>query len=742
MLNDIFYALRLLRRSPGYSLVVIAVVAVGITANLIAFGLFKATALTPVAGVADSGLLQYVGARTPGGEVIPLSYPDYADIRDREFPGLAAWAIQQLIVRHGDDTRLSPAEFVTGNYFEVMGTRAQLGRMLTPADAATPGLQPLVVLSDGLWRRAFGANPKIVGTILRLNNQPLTVVGIAAPDFHGGIVGLDTDLFVPITLYDALLGYRELVARNDHWVHAFMRPVGDRVRTEARARQVGATLAAEHPEAKNERAVIVPIWRWPYGAQSFLLPAVGLMGATSALLLVVVCANVAGLVLVRSLGRRAETAARLTLGASHARIVRQLTIESLVLAVPAAALGLGIPALLEPFLAAATGNVSVPLFFNAGPDGLVVAVTALLAIVSALIYGLVPAFRLARVDLASALRDDVTPGGVGAGRVRSALVVAQIAVAVVLLVGTALVVRTLDQAQRADAGFDPHNVAWATFDTRAGGYDEARGRLLYSRLLDRVRSDTAVTSAGLSAFLPLTLIDWMSWNAQPDGYQARPDEDLAAAVNIVSAGYFRTLGIPILAGRHFDETDRVDSEPGVSVNETFARRFWGSPAAALGHRVETNGHRTIVGVVRDIKYARLDESPRPYMYAPASQVYSASMTLQVRAGSDTAAVLARVRAVAQGVDPAMQVLQSGPLSSTRRAATSLYETLARMLTLIGALTVGVVALGVYGLVAYAVRQSRQAIGVRTALGATRPVIVRYFLRQGMTLAAVGIAIGI
>src|SRR3954463_6489938 len=242
MLNDIVYALRLLRRSPGYSLVVIAVVAVGITANLIAFGLFKATALTPLAGVVDSGLLQYVGARTPGGQVIPLSYPDYADIRDRAFPGLAAWAIQQLIVRHGDDTRLSPAEFVTGNYFAVMGTRAQLGRILTPTDATTPGLQPLVVLSDGLWRRAFGADPKVVGTIVRVNNQPLTIVGVAASDFHGGVVGLDTDLFVPITLYDALLGTRELIARNDHLIHAFMRPVGDRVQTEVRARQVGATL--------------------------------------------------------------------------------------------------------------------------------------------------------------------------------------------------------------------------------------------------------------------------------------------------------------------------------------------------------------------------------------------------------------------------------------------------------------------------------------------------------------------
>src|SRR3954469_20914652 len=253
MLNDIVYALRLLRLNPGYSLVVIAVVAVGITANLIAFGLFKATALTPLAGVADSGSLQYIGARTPGGQVIPLSYPDYADIRDRAFPGLAAWAIQQLIVRHDDDTRLSPAEFVTGNYFEVMGTRGQLGRMLTAADATTPGLQPLVVLSDGLWRRAFGANPKIVGTILRVNSQPLTVAGVAAPDFHGDIVGLDTDLFVPITLYDALLGSRELVARDDHWVHAFMRPGTDTGQVEARARQVGGN-PGDRASGVEERA--------------------------------------------------------------------------------------------------------------------------------------------------------------------------------------------------------------------------------------------------------------------------------------------------------------------------------------------------------------------------------------------------------------------------------------------------------------------------------------------------------
>jgi predicted permease len=570
------------------------------------------------------------------------------------------------------------------------------------------------------------------------------VIGVAEPTFRGGVVGLATDLFVPITMQGLLVGRNALNERADRWVHAFMRPIaGGRPAAARAAARAGRSIAAEFPiETIPERAVVVPIWQWPYGAQSYMLPAVGLLGVMSVLLLVVVSANVAGLVLVRSVARRGETAMRLTLGATRHRILRQLLIEGLVLAAPAAVIGFVLPAFLESFLGAAAAKVSLPLFFNTAPDRLAVGVTTALAVLSALIHSAGPAVALSRVELSAVLKDHRVTGG-RAGRLRSSLVVVQIAVAVVLLVVTALVLRTLGAAQQADAGFDPRQVTWASFDARSGGYDENRGRVMYARLLDAVRAEPGVSEASLAAYLPLTLIDWMSWEARPDGYQPKRAEPTAFAVNIVTPGYFRTLQIPLVAGREFEPSDDTADELHLIVNATFARRFWGTSAAAIGRRVVTGGRRgTIVGVARDIKYARLDEAPRPYLYVPFSQFYSASMTLQVRGGGDAATVLAHVRAHARAIDPAMAVLQSGEMADTRRSATSLYETLARMLTLVGVLAVGVAAIGVYGLIAYTVKQKQQEIGVRTALGAPRGRIVGQFLRHGVRLAIAGIGIGV
>ena len=743
--RDAAYAVRLIRRNPSYSFVVVAVLAVGIAANVIAFGLFKAVALAPLAGVERSGSLLFVGQRTVSGATWPASYPDYVDVRDRAFPDLAGWALQPLILGHGTDGRLVSGELVTGNYFDVLGVRPLRGRALTPADTASAGRPAVVVISDALWRRAFGADPAVIGTTIRLNSYPTTVVGVAPPGFHGAIVGLSTDVFVPMTMQPQLIGDDWLLHRDNRWVHPFMRPNGiGRAALEQRTAAVSRELMARYPNASiAERAILVPLWRWPYGAQTFMLPAVGLIGAMAALLLVVVTANVAGLVLVRSLSRRGETAARLTLGASRGRILRQLLIESLVLAVPGAIIGFLLPGYLEPFLGAAAANVSFPVYFNAGPDRLVVAFTTLLMVVSGVAYGLGPAIGLSRVNLGSALKEDLAPRGAPRSRLRTTLVVAQVAVALMLLVGTALILRTLEAAQRADAGFDDRNVTWATFDVRAGGHDERTGRRLYTRLADAVRAETGVSAASLAAFLPLNLVDLMAWHITPEGYQASRDEDMNVAVNVVGTDYLRTMGIALAAGRDFEPGDVDNQNPPLVVNETFARRFWGSPDAAIGRRLETGGKTgTVIGVARDIKYARLDEQPRPYLYAPLSHYYAASMTLQVRSGAEAADVLDRIRTHARALDSSMTILNSGVLASQVRAASSVYETVARVVVIIGALAAVLAALGVYGLVAYTVKQSAHEIGVRAAIGATRGTLLRHFLLRGLTLTAIGAAIGI
>jgi predicted permease len=469
------------------------------------------------------------------------------------------------------------------------------------------------------------------------------------------------------------------------------------------------------------------------------------MGAMAGLLLVVVCANVAGLVLVRSVGRRGEIAARLALGAGRLRIVGQLMIESLVLAVPAAAAGLVLPRFAEPFIGAAETNVAAfPLFFNVEPDRFVIGFTLLIAWASAFIYGLVPAIHTSRVDLVSVLKDDLSPQGRSRGSWRATLVVAQIAMALVLLIGTGLVLRSLDSAMRADAGFDPNQVSWVTLDARAAGYDEASSRRIYDQLLEAVAGDARIQSAALASYLPLSLIDWQNWGVKPEGYEQRRDESLTFALNTVTPGYFRTLRIPLLAGREFDDSDTSSADGVAIVNETFARRFWGSASAAIGKRFDSNGWRTIVGVARDMKYARLDESPRPYFYVPFSQAYSAfrGLTLEVRASEPPAAVMERIRAHVRAIDPEMPIVESGTLAGQMRSAVSIYETVARVLGMIGVLAIGLVAIGIYGLVAYTIRQSAHDIGIRTALGAGPRDITRRYLASGARLGIVGVLLGV
>ena len=744
LVRDAGYAFRLLRRTPGYGLTVIAVVAIGIACNVIVFSLYKALALTPLAGVTDSGSIYYVGERQANGQPLPLSYPDYNDIRARALPTLAGSKVYRVVLGQGVRGQLVSVEFATGNYFATLGVRPQLGRTLLPSDEIALGKHPVVVLSDGLWRRVFGADSAIVGRTIHLNSEPMTVVGVAPADFRGAIVGLASDVFAPIVMEPRLLQFNDIINRDSHGVLAFLRLPSRAAVAQARAQaaRISGELSAEYPrDNSSDRAFLVPIWQWPYGAQSYLLPAVGLMGGMAALLLVVVCANVAGLVLVRSVGRRGEIAARLAVGASRVRIVRQLMIESFVLAVPAAVAGLFLPRLAEPFIAAAQPNIALPLFFNVEPDRLVIGFTLLVAWLSAFVYGLVPAIRLSRLDLAAVLKEDLSPAGPSKAPLRTTLVVAQVAMALILLIGTGLVLRSLDSATRADAGFNPEQVSWVTLDMRAAGHTEERGRRFYQRLLQAVESDSSIQSAALASFLPLTMIDWQNWYVKPEGHEQRRDESLSFALNTVTPGYFRTLRIPLVAGREFDDRDRGSADGVAVVNETFARRFWGRAAAAVGKRFEANGWRTIVGVAADMKYARLDESPRPYFYVPFSQVYASGLTLEVRTSEPAAAMLERLHAHIRSIDPEMPIVESGMLADQMRSAVSIYETVARVLSMIGALATGLVALGIYGLVAYTVKQSAHEIGIRTALGARPRDITRRFTTAGARLGAIGVVLG-
>ena len=749
--HDVRYSVRVLLRSPGYTVVVIAVLALGIGANVSVFSLFNGLALKPLPAVDASGSLNVLVARTSGGRILPLSHPDFRDLtrEQRTFESIAGAAMDAYGLGLGTHSERVFGEMVTGNYFSVLGVTASIGRTLLPSDDVSPGKHPVVVISDGLWKRSFASDPSIVGKTVQINAYPFTVVGVAEPRFQGTVVGVGLELFLPVMMQPQLRGFDLLQSRTSPlvWGVGHLRDGVSMASANAEADLLSQRIDAQQPRRETEqRATVIPMWQSPFGAQTYMLPAILLLSVMGALLLLIVCANVSNLVLVRGVSRRGEIAARLALGASRPRILRLLFVESIVLAVPGAALGMLTAQGISSFLR--DNNMSsaapIPISLNVGQDWGVAAFALLIACASSLLFGFVPALRSSKVDLAGVMKDDLSPRGGSRGRMRGALVIAQVAVSLLLLVGAALVVRSLDAAQTAQVGFDERHVAAVTVDLRSSGYDRERGAAFYDRLLDALRAQAGIETASLASSPPLTLVDSNSNDTAIEDREPRTGEDMRFLVTTVSPDYLQTLRIPLMTGRDFALNDRGESLPVAIVNETMATRFWGSPAAALGNRVRIGPGRwrTIVGVARDIKYARVTEEPRSHVYVPSGQNYLTSMVILARSQDAEPAFLARVRSTVQSIDPNVPIIRANMLRDQTKAALGIFAMAAGTLLVFGAIAALLTALGTYGLVSYAARQSTHEIGIRIALGADRGDLLRRFLGRGVRLGAAGAGCGL
>jgi predicted permease len=758
--NDARYALRTLGHHPVFSLTVIGVLTLGIGLNAAVFTMLKGFALSPIAGVEGSGGLAIVYGETSTGRKIRLSYPDYQFLRDRDdaFSGLFGSIVATVNLGRGRSARQVWGEVVTGNYFQVLKVRAQLGRTLLPSDEAAPGGPPVVVISDGLWRRDFNADPDIVGKTLVANGRTLTIAGVTDATFHGTIVSYDVELFIPVTLAPAL-GYKFASQRttpseilSDHraavfFPHGFLRPGQTRESASAQTNAIWAALSERRPSAETAQTLrVVPFRETPSSAPTFMLPTLSVLSVMGILVLLIACANIAGLVLVRGVSRRGEIAVRLALGASQARIVRLLIVENLVLAIPGALLGVLLAANSIPLLVGYAERLAAPdrIFFNIDVDGLVIAFAAAMACASALVSGFVPALQASRIDLVTVINEDASPRGAARGRLRSALVVAQVAVSLLLLVGAGLTARSVDAARRANPGFDARQVASIGLDVEQNGYDRAKGAVFYKRLLEELRAVPGIESATLAAYHPLTLLDTRAQPVTIEGYTPRRNEDLTFLSNTIASDYFRTLRIRMIAGREFDERDDDRAQSVTIVNETLAQRFWGGAANALGKRIQTaDGRwRAVVGVAADVKYARINEAPRPYFYVPFPQAYRSGMILQSRTSGSVERLLAEARAILERLDPDLPVMYASPLAEWISGALIFFDLAATMLFVFGTAGMLLAALGTYGLVSYTVRQSTHEIGIRIALGATGVRVVRHFVARGLRLGATGAALGV
>ncbi len=758
-LNDVRHAIRSLAKNPVFSITVIAVLTLGIALNAAVFTMLKSVALSPIAGVDRSARLDVIYGETDKGRDLTVSYPDYQYLRDHDtaFVGLMGSRLVTPTLGRGRGARPVFGEFVTANYFQVLGVRVALGRALLPSDELAPGQSPVVVISDGLWRKDFGGDPDIIGRTLEVNNHRLTIVGVADATFHGTIVSYDVELFIPVMMAPSLgitfnstettpAGIMSDRRANVLYVMGFPRPGTSRASAGVAVDAVWADLSRDRPLTDLiKRLRVVPFSQVPGTAPAITMPMLIALGAMGLLVLMIACANIAGLVVVRGISRRGEIALRLALGASRARIVRLLIVENLVLAVPGALLGVLLAARGIPVLFHYAEALAAPsrLFFNMQTDSLVVGFAVLVACGSALLFGFLPALRSSRIDLVSVMKEE-SPRGTARGRLRAGLVVGQVAVSLLLLVGAGLVTRSLDAAERADRGYDDDHVTAVTMDLKANGYDEASGRIFYRHLLDTMRAAPGIEAATLAMSTPLTFLDVRSQRVSIDGYEQRRDEDLSFMSNVIGPDYFRTLRIRLVAGREFEDHDDEAGAPVAIVNNTLAERFWGGAADAIGKRVRITGGdwRRVIGVAADVKYSRINEAPVPYIYLPFLQAYRSGMVLHTRGGAPVDVLVDQARAAIAALDAELPLIGAESLNQATRGALLFFRFMASMLFLFGMTGMALAALGTYGLVAYTVKQSTHEIGIRMALGASGLSVVRGFLGRGLRLGALGAAVGV
>ncbi len=622
-----------------------------------------------------------------------------------------------------------------------------IGRGFLPEDDAVAGREPVVVISHALWQRRFAGDAAVLGRQIWVNGSELTVIGVAPPDFTGTLAGLAFDLWTPVTMHPALsTSSWALTDRGTRWLRVFGRlaPDGSLAAAGSEAQTIGARLTETYAEAQDRGLAARTL---DVGPTEQLATLFAVMLGITLLVLVIVCTNVANLLLLRGAARQHELAVRLALGARPSRIVRQLMTESLVLAIAGVVLGLGIAAWGQGTIDVALPDTPLPVAIETGLNGRVVLVLTLIGVSTVFLFGLTPAVRAARnagrVSLAGGARGATAAGA----RLRGALVGAQFALSVAVLVPAGLFLRRLDELKQVDRGFrDPHNVVIATLDfeiARVRG-DSARQQLV-ERVVERLRAIPSVRAAAAATFVPLGFLGYYPVDIYVDGYVPRRGEAMSFLANRVSAGYFETMGIPIVRGRPIEARDREGGLPAAVVNEAFARRFWGA-ADPVSRRIRVEGRElTVVGVAANGKYeftAPLDDPSPPFVYLPLAQWSANSAVLHVRATGDPLALLPAIRREVAAVEPALAVLSPTTLESYSSIPFFPLRLGGSVLTALGGAALALAALGLYAVIGYAVSQRQREIGVRMALGATPRLLMVGVLAEAVRYAGIGALAGI
>jgi macrolide transport system ATP-binding/permease protein len=749
--NDLRYGARMLAKSPGFTIVALLSLALGIGGNATVFSWVQAVLLHPLAGVQDSDRLLAVESIMANGSYHTSSFPDYRDYRDHNtvFSGLIGFELieQNLKLHATDQPQRVVGEIATENYFDVLGVNASRGRTFHASDDHGPVSDPYIVLSDGMWKRQFGGDPNVVGKSVEINQHPFTVIGVTPRGFSGTIVGIMADYWVPMMMQPQALPGEDLNSRNPTFVHIAgrLKPGVTPDAARAELKTVARRLEQEYPiTTRNIGIDVAPIWKAHYGLQSILLPVLVFLSGVVLLVLLIACANVANLLLARATVREKEIAIRAAMGASRSRLVRQMLAESLLLALGGGVLGALMAAWTSGGLTLFFPPTHLPVGVATSMDWRVLSFIVMLSIATGVLFGIVPALRGSRTQVNDSLKEGgrTSAGGSGQPRLRNLLVLSETVLAVVLLVGAGLMVRTLQVAQSTSPGFNTDRVLLGAMDLRANGYSRTQSGAFYSQLLDKLKTVPGVRSATLELWAPL----WFTGRGYtlPDieGYTPKPDEDRAIDYNVVGPNYFSATEIPLLAGREFTQADGDPAPRVCIVNRTMAQHYWPGESA-IGHRLNSwDTWWTVAGVVQDIHYHSMNEQPESFAYFPFLQMPQTDANILVRTEGKPEALLGAFRSQVHDLNPNVPILESDNLANLLSISLFAYRTAATLGALLGGIGLVLASIGIFGVLSYSVNQRTQEIGVRMALGARPADILRLVVGQGMRLVLGGMAVGI
>lgn len=746
--QDLIVSFRRLRSSPGFTAAAIVTLALGIGANTTIFSLVNAVVFRPF-GVERQNELVFFNMKTAKAEYPAVSYPDYKDYRDRNnvLTGLAMYRIAPMNLSRGaGENSRAWGYLVSGNYFNLLGVNAIRGRVLRPEDDVNRGGHPVAVISYPCWQKRFASDPNIAGKKVKLNGLDFTILGVAPPDFTGTELIYTPEIWVPIAMVKEIEGGSWIDERRNAngFVIGRLKPGISSKSAEAAINSIAAQLGKEHPDADAGISIVLS----PPGMAGTMLR--GGITAFSAVLMVVAgmvlliaCVNLASLLLARAADRRKDTAIRLALGASRSQLIRQLLTESLVLSVLGGMAGIALAYWLTELVNVWTPPIDVPVIPHVVMDMRVLIFAGAVSLLTGLFFGLAPAIQSTRASLAGAIKNDAPAEKLRRFTLRDILVTTQVALSVVLLIGSVLVVRSLQHALSLHLGFEPRHAAALSYDLGLQGYDEERGRDFERRLLEKVRSMPGIKAAGLIDGLPLTLNISNSAIYLEGKPEPRPGDVPLANMYEITPGYLRAMGTRLIAGRDLDDRDNKDAPRVVLVNEAFARQLLPGedPIGKRFRHAKTGKWIQIVGVVEDGKYRTLGETPSPTVFRDLDQNWQGGQTLVARAPLDEAETVRALRRAVLELDPSLTIYDAGSMTSELALALFPAKLVAVVLGSFGFLAVVLAATGVYGIVAYAVSRRTREIGIRMALGADPIQVLRVVLMRTGVLLAIGSAAG-